>query len=270
MNVSEKRTGETLTVVSVKAKAKEVRVLLSNGDKISLSVNSFTEFHLYAGKELSPKELDALLAFSAQDEAYTRAINYVSRDAYSTVEMERKLLAKGYEPKVVSSVIGRLTEAGLLDDMTFARTYAEDVSDLRLVGYNRVLFELRSKGVSEEIIAQLSFPREVELDKAIRYAKGLDRRYYRVPFAKRVLRINRALLERGFDESVAYEAAKATASPIDPDVEKAELEKAYALAEAKYSRKYEGYELSRHIYASLARKGFPHDHIKAIMEEHGK
>ena len=266
--MSTKRTGSPLTVVSVKAKEREVKVLLSNGDKISLSVDSFTEFHLYAGKELTQEELDGITAYANQDEAYDKALRYLGRDSYSAAEIQRKLTAKGFEPGIIESVITRLTKAGLIDDVLFAKTFAQDVADLRLLGEHRILRDLRMKGVSESIIATLTFPREAELDKATRLASSLDRRYFRTPYGKRLLKIKHALIERGFDEDVVAEAANACVSPSDPNVEKAELDKAFALAYAKYSRKYEGYDLSQHILAALARKGFGYDEVKTILEEH--
>lgn len=266
--MSEKRTGEPLTVTSVSAKAKEVRILLSNGEKLLLSVDSFTEFHLYAGKALEENELRKIRKYADQDQAYNAAIRYLGHESYSSMEMLRKLIAKGYDPSLSGSVVHRLTKMGLIDDEHYARTYADDVGDLRLLGHNRILYDLRVKGIAEDILAELTFPRERELDKACRYAEMLDRRYYRTPHAKRVLKINHALLERGYDESIAHEAASLSVSAANPDIERVELEKAYALAEIKYSRKFEGYELARHIYAYLVRKGFSYEAAKKIVEEH--
>lgn len=269
MHVSEKRTGEPLTVVSVKVKGREAKVSLSSGDKLVLSVDSFTEFHLYQGKELGEAELRRINELSRQDQSYDLAIKWLSHDSYSSAEIQRKLLAKGFDPSIVKAVVARLTELGLLDDARFARTYAEDVGDLRLLGHNHIIYDLRVKGIDEEILRSLSFPKEKELDKAKRYASVLDRRYYRAPYAKRLLKINRALMERGFDEAVAHEAAKEMASAPNPEIERGELEKSFGLAHAKYAKKYSGYELSRHIYASLVRKGFGYEEVKAILEENG-
>lgn len=265
--MSEKRTGEMITVESVKAKKTGVSVDLSNGEKLVLSVDSFTEFHLYAGKELTPEEITKIMMFANQDKAYDAALHLLSRDSYSSMEIQRKLLAKGYEYPVVRQVIERLFESGLLNDEHFAQTFAEDVAGLRLIGYNRIVYELRAKGISEDIIKGLSFPREEELKKACAYATTLDKRYYRTPKPRRILKINAALLSRGFDEEVAHQAATSCITATDPKVEKVELDKAYSLAKAKYSRKYQGYELRTRIYAYLVRKGFPYDEIQAIMEE---
>lgn len=266
--MSEKRTGETITVVSVVAKAKEVRVLLSNGEKLVLSVDSFTDFHLYAGKVLEGKELGRLQKYAGQDQAYNAALKYLSHDTYSSMELFRKLTSKGYDPIIVGPVVNRLTKAGLIDDRTFAHTYAYDVGDLRLLGHNRIVYDLRVKGIAEDILGELSFPREKELSKAKRYAEILDRRYYKLPHEKRVLKVNHSLLERGFDESICHEAATECVSAVNPEIERVELEKAYSIAEIKYSRKYEGYELTRHILAYLVRKGFTYEQAKKIVEDH--
>lgn len=265
--MSEKRTGEPLTVESVKARAHGVLVVLSNGEKLTLSPDSFTEFHIYAGKELSPEELDGVFSYAEQDEAYDLALRYLGHDAYSSKGIYRKLIGKGYEKKVVVAVVERLLKAGLLDDEQFALSYAMDVADLRQIGHNRVLYDLRVKGVSESILKRLEFPREEELRKAKSYAESLDKRYYRTPSARRVLKIYAALIARGFDEDVSHEAAASSVTASDPKVERAELDKAYNLAKAKYSRKYSGYELRTHIYAYLVRKGFPYDEIQTMMED---
>ncbi|MCR5349067.1 MAG: RecX family transcriptional regulator [Bacilli bacterium] len=267
--MSEQRIGEPITVLAVKVKGREVRVSFSNGEKIVFSVDSFTDFHLYAGKEVSDEEMARIQHLSDQDQAYDYAIRRLSQDSYSVAEMRRKMLAKGFDPKIVTGVIDRLTGMDLLDDKRFALTYAEDVGDLRCLGYHRIVYDLRVKGIGEDLIATLSFPLENEKKKAERQAAVLDRRYYRTPYARRILKINRALLERGFDESVAHEASNKVAKAPDPELERSELEKAFALANAKYTKKYTGYELSRHIYAFLVRKGFDYDEVKSIMEEHG-
>lgn len=265
--MSERRTGESVTVESVKAKKNGVHVVLSNGEKLTLSVDSFTEFHLYMGKELQDEELASIMEFANQDKAYDTALRYLGRDAYSSMELQRKLLAKDFEYRQVRSVIDRLEDSGLLNDEQFAHTFAEDVAGLRLIGRNRILYELREKGIGEDVLKTLSFPSEVELEKACAYATSLDKRYYRTPRARKSFKIHSALLTRGFDEEIAHEAVNRCITATDPGVEKSELDKALVLAKAKYSRKYEGYELRTHMYAYLIRKGFPHDEVQAILEE---
>ena len=268
--MSEKRIGEPVTILSVKAKpkGKGILVVLSTGEKLILSADTFTEFRLYPGKTLSDEELASIMSYADVDAAYVYAARRLSRESYSSAQIRAKLTAKGYTPQMIDKVTDRLLQTHLLDDQRFAKTFAEDVGELRLIGHHRILYELRVKGIGEDIIAALSFPPEKELEKAINFAKTLDHRYARVPHNKRVLKIDRALLARGFDEDIANRAARECAGALDPEAIKEEIEKAFAIAYTKYSRKYTGYDLSRRIYAYLIHKGFPYEEVRSITEEH--
>lgn len=256
-----------VTVLAVKAKKDGVRIYLSDGEKITMSPESYTDFHLYENKELSAEEQKKIQSYVDQDEAYRRALRYLGRELYSSMELWRKLVAKGYEEQTVNAVIRRLKEAKLLDDEHFAKVFAEDIAQLRGIGRNRILYELRIKGVDDRILSSLAFSEEVERKNAVRVGEVLNRRYIKTPHNKRLRKINHALIERGFDESIAHEAAARVITPDDPEVEMAELEKCFRLAKIKYERKYEGYDLRNHIYAYLIRKGFPYDEVKDYLEE---
>ena len=52
----------------------------------------------------------------------------------------------------------------------------------------------------------------------------------------------------------------------DEVTEVSQLEKEYNKAKARYSRKYEGYELRQKVIAHLLQKGFRYDDIKEIEE----
>ena len=260
-------SGKDIRLELVKAKDDTFVLGFANGDKIEIGMDTFTEFRLYAGKNLTLDEYDRLLSFARQDEAYRLALKRLSHDLYTKREMREYLFAKGQDPDVVEKVVNRLIESGLINDERYAKTFAEDVADLRLLGRNQIIFTLRGKGIAPSILDKLEFPREKELNKAIRFARVADKKYQRTPKAKRVQKVAYALLRRGFDDSVAFEAAEQCAAPDDPEMVQNELDRALQLAIAKYSRKYKGYELRQHVFAYLARRGYEYDDIKQACEE---
>ena len=259
--------GNAIKLESIKAKNDVFILVFANGEKLEIGVDTFTEFRLYAGKDLSLDEFHRLLSFARQDEAYRLALKRLSHDLYTRREMSEYLLGKGQDHEVVERVVNRLVESDLINDARYAKTFAEDVADLRLLGKNQVIFLLRGKGISSSILEKIEFPREKELDKAIRFAKVADKKYQRTPKAKRVQKLAYALLRRGFDDSVAFEAAENCATPDDPALVQNELERALRVAIAKYQRKYQGYELRQRVFANLARKGYDYDDIKQACEE---
>lgn len=259
--------GNSIKLESIKAKNDVFTLSFANGEKLEIGIDTFTEFRLYAGKDLSLDEYDRLLSFARQDEAYRLALKRLGHDLYTKYEMREYLLSKGQDHEVVERVVNRLVESDLINDSRYAKTFADDVADLRLLGKNQIVFLLRSKGISSSILEKLDFPKEKELDKAIRFARVADKKYQRTPKAKRVQKLAFALLRRGFDDSIAFEAAESCATPDDPTLLQGELEKALRLAITKYQRKYRGYELRQRVFANLARRGYDYDDIKRACEE---
>ena len=128
--MSAKSIGKTIKTVSTKKKG--IQVEFEDGEKLLLSEDVFTEFHLYDGKELSESESRKLKELAGQDVYYAYALKLLSKDMYSCHQVKEKVLAKGAEPELASKIVSRLRKAGLLDDERFARTFASDVGDLRL------------------------------------------------------------------------------------------------------------------------------------------
>ena len=263
--MSEKRIGDVVS--SIKYKKSEVVISFASGNKVALSELAFTDFHLYEGKELSEEELSTLLHAAVEDKYYVYALGLLGKEVYSEKQIQTKLFARGADEEMVLSIVSKLKSMGLIDDALFAKTYASDIGGLRLYGKNKILFELREKGISPRIIAELEFKEKDELDKAFRYASYLNRKFVKTPSEKKAIKVIRALIERGFDEQIAEKAVEECVSPMDEDAENKLLERYFELSKAKYSRKYVGYSLKEKIYLDLRKKGFKTRDIKSLIEK---
>jgi regulatory protein len=152
---------------------------------------------------LTDAEIEALQSEGDIEQAYNRALNYLGYRPRSRREIDSYLQKRDVSQVQIEIVIGRLEHAGLLDDEAFARFWVENRERFRPRGRRALRYELRTKGVSEEIIE-----RALELvdapDSAYRSAgkkarqlAGLDRQtFYRKMIA--------FLSRRGF----AYEVAR--------------------------------------------------------------
>ncbi len=87
---------------------------------------------------------------STHEEAWNAALSYLSYRARSRHELERQLRRRGYDTSVVSRVLARCERLDLLDDLSFATTFARDRIRLRPRGVARLESELIRKGVSRE------------------------------------------------------------------------------------------------------------------------
>lgn len=256
------RAGKTLTKISWKAK----KATLTIGDeKIVLSENAFTEFHLYEGKEVSNQELKKIKDYAALDDLYGYSLRLLSARNYTSHEIREKLYSKNKDIETVRKIIFRLKKNGLLDDASYAKAYLEDAYDVKCIGEKRIRFELEKKGIGAEVMATLPFSENKELEGAKKYARLLEKRYVKVPNAAKRGKIVSALLSRGYSQEIAMEATSEL-SYNDEVTEVSQLEKEYNKAKARYSRKYEGYELRQKVIAYLLQKGFRYDDIKEIEE----
>jgi len=136
-----------------------------------------------------------------------RLLGYRAR---SRRELAERLERKGFAPEVIRAAVGRLETAGLVDDDAFARSWVQERLANSPRGSLGMRWELRRKGVDEEIIQRalaVEMSAERELEAAVRIAakyvprRGEDER-------ARFRRLAGALRRRGFTFEV-IEAAVA-------------------------------------------------------------
>ncbi|MDN5835814.1 MAG: recombination regulator RecX [Nitrosospira sp.] len=129
----------------------------------------------------------------------TRALRYLARREHSRLELERKLAPHAKTPEEISSVLDALEQHGFLS----AVRMVEQVITMRKrnFGSQRIVHELREKGIAENLIAAaLPNIKETEQDRA--------REVWRKKFgaapanAKELGRQTRFLMGRGFTPEV--------------------------------------------------------------------
>ena len=261
--MSGKQVGNVIK--EIKKKASLVIVILSNGDKLKLSHSSYTDFRLYEGKELSEEELSNLLSYEKEGEFYDYALRLLGKDNYTVSAISNKLFGKGADTKQVSSIIERLEKEDLLDDERYAKVFVEDVAELRSIGKNKALAELRHKGIDESILSQLAFPEEKEYERACAAACLLDKKYSRAANGAKKDKAIRNLIAKGFTYDIASKAVEEKLTMNDKDEEKDRLARDFELAYVRYSRKYEGKKVYEAVIKSLLRKGYDYDDISSLI-----
>ncbi len=98
-----------------------------------------------ASTELPEKELTR-----AQNTAY----RYLSLRQRSRDEVLEKLRQKAFDDSVISAVLAALERLGYVNDREFARQWAAARVRVRGFGRRRIEQELRSKGISRDIIGE--------------------------------------------------------------------------------------------------------------------
>ena len=130
--------------------------------------------------------------------ARDKAMDYLANRAHSQLELERKLLSKGYEGTEIDAALAGLKQDGLLNDALFAESFIYSRIN-KGQGPLKIRMELKQRGVDDNIIdAQLAadkqtWIKQAELARAKRFGESRPKEY------KEQMRQARFLQQRGFN-----------------------------------------------------------------------
>lgn len=199
--------GEVTAIKAQKRNKDRVNIYLDG--EYSFSVKMIVAASLQRGDYLADEEIKELQMQDAFQKAYDRALNYLAYRPRSSAEVSRYLAGKRVPSQVGEEVLQRLSAAGLLDDLAFARYWVENRETFRPRGRRLLRQELRQKGVDDELIAEALGEVDEEesayqaaLRQARKYA-GLDDGLFRQ-------RMHNFLRRRGF----SYEVVRETISRL--------------------------------------------------------
>lgn len=143
----------------------------------------------------------------AREDAY-RLLEHRQR---SIAEIGGRLARKGFPADIVEEVIAGLEQVGLLDDSDFSRRWVRSRMAQRPMGRRALTWELRQKGVSDDLIdeALREISDEDELEAALHLARRRLKKDAGDPAAEK-RRLASLLRRRGF----GWEAVSAALEQI--------------------------------------------------------
>jgi regulatory protein len=187
----------TITALKFQRRNKE-RVNIYLDGEYAFGLDAIQAAQLHKGQVLSEKEISALKVQDERNRAFDRAVNFLSYRPRSRAEVERYLRGKAIADDTVADVIVRLEQAKYLDDEDFARFWLENRERFRPRGQRALRYELRQKGVSDEIIARVLGDVDDEA-YAWRAVEGRLSRWANLPASEFRQKVTGFLSRRGFD-----------------------------------------------------------------------
>lgn len=181
-----------------------------NPDRVSVYLDGRFAFGLPAivaatlkpGQSLSNDEIEALTEQGSVESAYNRVLNYLSYRPRSRAEVAGYLKKQGSTEAQIEAITARLQRAGLLDDRAFAQFWVENRERFRPRGLQALRYELRTKGVSDQVIEEALASLDVS-DSAYRAAAKKARQLYRLDELTFRRKLVDYLARRGFSYEVA-------------------------------------------------------------------
>lgn len=234
-------------------------VIYFKDEKIEINPNTYTEFNLYLNKLLSQVDLEKILAF----DSYTKDLNYalklIGKYAYTSSKLKKKLIAKKIKDTNIKMIMRYLEERNLLDDLAFAKSYAETLIH-RHKGEHFIKKRLLELGISEQDILKVINNLDLDAIKEvlIAYIKKLDKQYSKKEVIDKRSKIINNLLRSGYSLS-AINKVLSEVKLSNTDYTSA-IKKDYA----KFKRLYDD---KKKIINALKRKGYSYSKIKSVMED---
>ena len=186
-----------ITALEVNQRNRE-RIKLCLDDELVMSVPRQAAARLTVGQPLSQREVDALADSETAQRAFERALRYLAKRPRSAEEVRRNLAKKKVADSHIAVALERLQGLGYLDDYGFAKYWLENRARFKPLGPRALRYELRSKGVADDIIETLL--EDIEVDHAAyRVAAGKANRIR--PTTRHAFRrtLNGLLYRRGFE-----------------------------------------------------------------------
>lgn len=180
---------------------KQINVFLDGQLAFSLKTEVAAKEGIRVGQELRPDRIKALAVsakFQRGLDAAARSLNYRPR---SESELKKKLSRHGFDSDTQETVMAKLKEQGLGNDMDFAQFWKDNRETFSPRSRRLTRLELRQKGVANDIIDQVVSTIDDD-DSAYRAARSKAIRLSYSDYQDFHRRLGQFLKRRGFDYEV--------------------------------------------------------------------
>lgn len=243
-------------------------ILRFEDEKMSISPNTYTEFKLYPGKVLTEKDIKDLNNLNEVDKYLESIKKLLAKGPRSEQEIKEKLIKKGANKTQTKLIIAKLKTYHLIDDNAYIEEIIEN-GEYKNHGKNKIIENLKKKGIPYESISKIEFNDKNELKKARNLIPSLEKKFAKYNYSKKREHIYSFLLRNGFDSDVAIKAIE-DIKPSNPKEELDILRKEYIKVYQRYSRKYSHTDLDRKITEYLLSKGYRYADIVRVKGEKRK
>ena len=172
---------------------------------------------LHTGQTLSDEKIATLQKQDEIESAYQRALHFLSYRPRSVREVRDRLASAGFENHVIDDVQKRLEDKGYIGDLQFAQQWIENRAAFRPRSHRALMYELRQKGVHEEVITDALAGAPDEEGQARQAAVKYHRRLQGLDSKAFFNRLGGYLGRLGFSYSIIKPVVEETWQQLHPE-----------------------------------------------------
>ncbi|MBF0318763.1 MAG: regulatory protein RecX [Nitrospirae bacterium] len=123
-------------------------------------------------------------------------------------ELMAKLKEKGYSPDLIAETIGQLKSSGFIDDRKTAESITRYCKDGKLLGENGTKYYLKKRGIPGDIIAELSYSPDEQMERAKILIAKKERSLKKLPVKVKISRLYGQLQRKGYVYDIIQKAIR--------------------------------------------------------------
>jgi regulatory protein len=145
-----------ITAIKTQVKRAGRYSIFVNGQYVfSLSADGLLDSKITVGLEVTDQQIGDFQRLSDQDKIYDKVLNYLAIRPRSEWEIETYLQRKKVSPTLLVSILSKLSNKQLINDLRFAEAFVNDRRLLRPTSRRKLILELRKKRVADNLIQQV-------------------------------------------------------------------------------------------------------------------
>ncbi len=146
---------------------KNTNILYSMGERIAvLKDYELSKFGISEDTELSNELYDKINNDIQYPRAYEKAVDRLAATDKTVYEIQKKLEAYGFSQMIIDRAVAELKRRHFIDDKRYAQNFILSKSNTKSI--NEICYILKTKGISKELIDEITEEDEYSDDKAVR------------------------------------------------------------------------------------------------------
>ncbi|MBI4100518.1 RecX family transcriptional regulator [Candidatus Microgenomates bacterium] len=157
--------GKITALIPQKKNSARMNLYIDDKFILGLDLETVLAEKLDVGQEIFPNQLENLFEISGRKKILDKVFKFLSFRPRTKKEVIDFLSRKKVDEEESKKIVEELEKDKFLDDWEFTRWWIEQRNILRPRSYRALLQELRQKGISQELIAQIKESNLVNSDK---------------------------------------------------------------------------------------------------------
>ena len=172
---------------------------------------------LNVGDKINEDRIESLQKKDEFEAAYQKATRLIGYRQRTQHEVQIKLNQKGFSDEIIHQVLERLQRANLIQDQQYARMWVENRNALHPRSQRLIRFELKNKGLSEQMIDEALVDCEDDEKMALRAAEDYSRKLKKTDRDQFRKRLSAYLARMGFSYETARPVIQTVVRSLDID-----------------------------------------------------